>query len=88
MERKGLASRNLSESLAWARFEAILITRLELIRASDYVDSAKAQLIRDMANVHNSHAGRMFMAKDSHKIIAWAEARRDRLRSQLTDLEG
>lgn len=58
--------RQVAQTMEARKLEA----RYNVIDFSESLERAKRQLTRDLANVHNSHAGRMFMAADSHKIIA------------------
>jgi len=51
-----------------------LETRLQVIRMTQGLEDAKRQLARDLANKGLSHSQRMFMAADSHRIIARYES--------------
>lgn len=45
-------------------------SRASLAQLTRGLEDAKRQLIRDLANTHNTHTQRMFMAQDSYRTIA------------------
>lgn len=62
-----------------------LRARFDVICLSEALERAKRQLWQDVANVHNSHAGRMFMAADSHKTIAYYESKLAEARKEWSE---
>lgn len=79
---------DMTNALVFARFEAIALTRVQLMGAVAVSEQYRRTQWEDAAQERWTASQRINMVRDCSRIIARCEADRVTLRQRLTDLEG